>query len=442
MHAIRTTSRPTAARWGALVLGTLVATACADLPRPLGLLRRGSHPEYTEQDLRSDLAAFAATTGGEIGGTADRISEESHDRRVQRRTILWRIRLVPMFRNAALGSDPQEAFVDTLLVAVAMYQYLDDGDGRNAFGPYQPLAIESARSLLLNLREIGARFLTDAQLERAEQEVRRLSRQEAIRGPDFATGGFERTLMSEETDLAFGWIIDLPMSPFRALEGVGSGAAAIHDFNQTADRFASIVDGIPEQLRWEAELLLFEFEDRDTTLQTVAALETLARSSEEASESLRHFQADLSAMLEGSGERLTEAQQVLAEAQQLAGPLAQITEQLRETSELWVELTRPDPEAPPGRPFDIREYDQTAAQIGSSAEELRQALIELRAVGDSDALSRAIRSASETIELTRTSGEALVDYAAWRGLWLLLAFFALLLVYRLLTTRLARGERG
>ena len=68
------------------------------------------------------------------------------------------------------------------------------------------------------------------------------------------------------------------MSPFRALGGVSEGAVAIREFNDTAIRFSTVVEGLPDQIRWQSELLLFDLESRDATVRALAAGEALAES--------------------------------------------------------------------------------------------------------------------------------------------------------------------
>ena len=81
--------------------------------------------------------------------------------------------------------------------------------------------------------------------------------------------GIEAAVAQVPKQGAFAWLINLPMSPFRALEGVSSGAAAIREFNQTALQLTNRVALLPQQIRWQMELLLYDVEDRETVIQAL-----------------------------------------------------------------------------------------------------------------------------------------------------------------------------
>jgi hypothetical protein len=72
----------------------------------------------------------------------------------------------------------------------------------------------------------------------------------------------------------------------------------------------------------------------------------------------------------------------------------------------------------------VREWQSTATQIGTSANELR-------------ALATEINSLTGGTQL-----EAAVDHATWRAAQLVALFFALLVGYRLLAWQLGRKQGG
>jgi hypothetical protein len=134
----------------------------------------------------------------------------------------------------------------------------------------------------------------------------------------------------------------------------------------------------------------------------------------------------------------------LRQAQQVAGPLAAAAEELRVASASWERvLTRGDGEArPPGRPFDIREWEATALEIQRAAASLQGLAVELKVLSESEGVVKTLggvgTTVSESVDHARASARELVDAAAWRALQLLLAFFGLLAAYRLWSARLGR----
>ena len=107
--------------------------------------------------------------------------------------------------------------------------------------------------------------------------------------------------------------------------------------------------------------------------------------------------------------------------QALATPLSETAAQLEQASAHWLAMLGPrDPTPDPNRkPFDVGEWQAAAQSIGVAAGELRGLATDLSTLEGSNALDAAI------------------DRAFWRGLILLVAFFGLLVAYRLLTARLA-----
>ena len=147
------------------------------------------------------------------------------------------------------------------------------------------------------------------------------TRRRAIAGDEFWVASFQRTAREVRASGALDWVVGVPLSPVRALEGVGSGAAAIHDFNDTALRFSRVVEGIPVQLRWQAELLLYDVEDRESLSNALASLDTISQSARLASEAVAKLPADLHSLLEDSERTLERLQKVVASAQEFAVPL-------------------------------------------------------------------------------------------------------------------------
>ena len=72
------------------------------------------------------------------------------------------------------------------------------------------------------------------------------------------------------------------------------------------------------------------------------------------------------------------------------------------------------------RPFDIQDYERTALEINRAAEQLRGLVSETQAASG---------------DVTRR----IVDHLAWRAFQLVIAFFALLFVYRRIEARFARA---
>lgn len=415
-----------------LLLACLGCVACASLRR--------ADTALSEEELRQALGAFSARFASVVSGAGQRIRDATTDPEIRRRVLLWEIQLVPLVQESAFLPDPQEAFVAVNGVVVMQRRYLKEGDGATVFAEYQPIAIEAAERLEDEFYEVARLFLSDQEVVRLRAEVDAYSKQRAISGRDFTVANVHRQAREVRQSGRFDWVINVPMSPFRALEGVGSGAAAIHDFNDTALRFSRIVEGLPQQMRWQSSLLLYDVESRESLIRVLSELESFAESARRLAAVAERLPADLETVLGGSEGMLAQAQQTLLSAERVVGPLRGTAEQVALAGESWAPIFErdgePDPEA---RPFDIREYESAARSIGEAATELNGLAVELAALIESPGLATTLGGISATVAGAESGGRGVVDHAAWRGLQLLLLSFVLLLIYRLVAWRLGRA---
>lgn len=420
MEALR---RPSCA---SLLLVVLCA-GCASLPFRLPFTVPGFDRKFSQEELSEELDAYATRFGGLVSTAAEEIAATSDDPMLRRRTLLWTQALPPAVNEAAFMPNPQAGYVRALTVAVMMDRYLTVGDGRRLFGSAQPIATEVAKTLEDDALAIGSRFLTPAELVNVRAEVDSLAERFPIQGTQFSLLRAREAAAAVPTSNVLTEVIALPLAPFRALQGVDSGAAAVRDFNQTARRFATIVAALPEDLRVQMQLLMLDTEELRAVRQGLAAFELAAASAERASLAMERLPAELRATLDEelrsvlaeSEGAVGQAAQVVTEARALAGPLQETATQLRDASALWREILGPSkPPGPDDRPFDVREWESAARAIGTSAVELR------------DLAS----------ELDGFSASAGLDRLFWRAVALLVVFFGLLLAYRVASVRLVGRE--
>ena len=417
-------------RLSALAALAVLLSSCASLPFQLPFTgRNGLERGFSQEELRDELNAYASRFSGLVSTAAEEISAGSQDVRTRRRALLWSLRMNPPVQDAAFHPNPQLGYVRALTVAVMMRRYLTTGDGRALFGPSQDIAVATTEALEADAFSIGARFLTPSELERVRTEVLDIAGRFPIQGTQFSLVRARQATEAVRSNNVLTEVASLPLAPFRALQGVDTGAAAVRDFNQTARRFATIVSGLPEELRGEMQLLLFDAEELQAVQQSLAAIESAAASADRASLAMEQLPAELRAVLDDqvrsilveSEGTVGQAARAVAEARELTAPLQETALQLREASALWREILgphEPGPRGPDERPFDIREWDAAAQTIGASAVELRGLASELQGF----------------------SGSAGIDRLFWRAVALLVLFFALLLAYRVLVARLV--QRG
>jgi hypothetical protein len=450
-----------------LAMGCSSVPGYASLRRVFGGGTTGN--QFTAEDLRADLAAYAARFSATVIAAADQIASESSDPEIQRRALLWKVRIIPLVEQAGFVLDPEQAYVALFALATAQQQYLRDGAGKDLFGEEQSVAMDAADDLVGAARNIGTRFLNADQQARLEDQVQALAASRPIRGV-FVPETVQAVVSAVAPGGAFDWVIHYPLAPFRALEGVDSGAQAIRDFTVTAQRFNQLLSTMPQHMRWNVELLAFELEQRPTVSSARASLETLAESSADFSRAVallpENLRAQASLLMQELEARQGELQRTLAEArglvsdtggasqqlEPLAAALERTAAKVEEAGVAWgallAEARKPSPESAgePARPFDILDYERTATQISAAATELRGLLLEARGLDNEEASDGLVARLAATLDRVEGGGRSLVNLAAWRVLELMLVGFALLFGFRrieaYLVARRTRGAKG
>lgn len=393
----------------------------------------------TQEELRRAILQYASRFESTIIATSDTIASGSQDPAIQRRALRWKLLMTPIITEAAFQTEPESAYVALLTLATSLYEYFTTGSGTEVFGEQQKFAVDASAELVAAAKELGTRFLNPKELARVTSEVEALVKAQPIRG-EFVAERVQNLVTASTMNPTFAWLAAIPMSPFKALQGVDEGAQAIRDFNQTAMEMVRTVNVMPRLIRWNMQLLALDVTQQGNIETSLESFDALARSAESLSQTAEALPGTLQALIaeaERTGKSL--------------GPLAQTLEStataVAEAGQAWgslvAELSKPpaDP-ARPSRPFDIVEWQQTATQVTSAATELRALLESAGALAGSDAMAGPLAELTTRVEQVETGSRALVDLAAWRALQLILAFFGLLFVYRFVSFALeSRGKR-
>lgn len=421
---------------------------CAELPRalssvtePLGLSTPAN--EMTESELHSELAEFSARFASVMGSLGERVISDGASAQVRRRALLLRVQLVPLVQQHALDRDPRSGYVALLSLTVMLRLYVTAEDGHLDFGPHQKVVAASVRQLEDELVELGGRFLEPDRLDPLRDEIETFARENRPTR-DFTTARVEDSLFEAKSDPRFTRILELPMAPFRALSGVEQGPAAIREFTQTARTFAAIVATLPMQLRWQADLLVYETLRAEAVSDALGALEQTAASAQRLSAASERLPEDLAQALAASEAPLRALDDTLVRVGDLLEPLRSTASEIAHAGNAWADLVDEDdrgdgrdgsdePDGASAEEPDLEAWQRTAEQIGQAA---------LR-------LSAAARSIDALLEGGSEHGENmdgrpidarlrdLVDHIFERIVMLLVVVLALALAYRFLAPRLA-----
>ncbi|MFO0688003.1 MAG: hypothetical protein U0900_04805 [Myxococcota bacterium] len=436
-----------ALRLGALVAGlaaSLLLVGCRMIPGSQAVadfagqtIQKG---RISEDELREALLQFAGRFESTVIATANSIASGTTDVAIQRRTLRWKLGMTPAITDATFLKEPEAAYVALLTLAKSLEEYLTTGSGRDVFAEQQPIAVAASRELVAAAVDVGHRFLDEKQLARVTTEVEALVRAQPIRG-EFVAEKVQSLITASAMSPIIDWVTAIPMSPFRALQGVDHGAQAIHEFNDTAMQMTRVVDSMPRLIRWNLQLLALDLSQQGNIESGVESFATLARSAESLSRTAEALPDTLHALL-AEAERSGRSIEPLAKS--IEGSASAVAAAGEAWGGLVAELSKPprDPSRP-SRPFDVREWQQAAAEIGTAATELRALIEATRTLASSEALTGPLGELTMRLDRAESGAQALVDRAAWRALQLILVFFGLLFAYRLASHALdTRGRRA
>ena len=221
---------------------------------------------------------------------------------------------------------------------------------------------------------------------------------------------------------------------------------AVHEIAQTrmfAERAVFVFQRMPLLLRWQAELLTVD-------VVGVPAMQQLVVNSAQLTSAVERFAA-IAEKLPGqvSTERAEILQALEAQEEQVASLLSSGT---RMSDSLNTTITNFDRlmkrfgvgETKEGssprtnaEPFRIQDYGQTAVQFEAMARQLTELLDRFdQALGPTN-LAQLSTQVGPVVQQAQAHGKALVDYAFWRGLFLVVSVLVAALVYRFLTAKMA-----
>ena len=114
----------------------------------------------TSMQLKLRVYAAGSPVNAIIETAADSIRAKDSTPTVRERALLWKLSAIPAVEEASLDNDPTVAAVDLWAFAVQQRNYFASGDGRDAFGPVEHIAIAAADTIERDVRALIAGIRT------------------------------------------------------------------------------------------------------------------------------------------------------------------------------------------------------------------------------------------------------------------------------------------
>jgi hypothetical protein len=229
---------------GALALAGVLTlpVGCIKAPQQTGLAAQVKEVKVSGTELRLRTHAHADRAMGVIQEAANRIIAETDDPEVRRNALLWKMNAIPAFQKAAFHYDPLVAMVDVRVLTGQMIEFFEDGAGKEVFGDWQPLARKAMETIEVDGRSMAAGFADG----KTSRELR----------PHLEAWVREHPIES----LRFNRVSVTPLLA-ELTETRGRGAGAVmgsldEGIGDLSDRMKIYADTMPNQARWQAELLI------------------------------------------------------------------------------------------------------------------------------------------------------------------------------------------
>jgi hypothetical protein len=383
---------------GAIIALVLVAAGCGSNSVRVTSVAHDRDGKPAEQPLtpaevNEAMEALCQRVVQQICTACERIDATNRANAVRRESLLWRIRAT---ETAAAAQDRDNHVLGMIelwfwTASMAAY-YGEDGGGSQAFGSSQDDAIGCTARLADECEHLVQRTVPPKGFAALRERVMTA----AGKGELFTASAAEsRDMLRSLLDVThIESLISLPLAPFTALKGIGTGSDAVANLVVEAQRAVDLAERYPQLLTWNAQLAVLGIEEQETVrgLRTdmkrlVDAVEVAPRRMREEAAMLLSDAAMTDTLTQAAG--TAEAMTKLAVA--VDALLARIqTMNQSEPGEAQDET--------PGRAFDIREYESALRVAESTARQAQSAITAATESIGKPQVADAANAAAERLE--------------------------------------------
>jgi methyl-accepting chemotaxis protein len=420
--------------------------------RTIGSGLTPSDKQISKEDLRKQLDKFAEYFKARLRQMSGDLYDQAPNKRTEKTTLQMRARMIQGLNVMLDQEDSVIAFIETWALCSRFRAYLEEGQGASLYSDGQKIAVIYARQIEAEIEQIGHAFLKDDEFETAQKNINEFANANPIKSA-FTGVTIFATEVQKGQDNPFMSVIKIPMTPFRAIEGVDRTATAVNRFTDTAERFSDIVNGLPESSRWQLQLLLYDLEETDMTKSFLSSIAQFSESSSRLSKSVeelpKQLREELTQLVEETDEKQENLRKTLEQAekttlaitnalQQLdktSGSLGNVAKDITQTTQAWQsaaettgdviqELNKKKETPEKKQSFDIKEYRAAAEQTSKAANDIEKLLASIDGLLISQNYKRAINAAT------------------WRAIGFVLFVFAIVVLYRVISVRLIGTKSG
>lgn len=218
--------------------------------------------------LSGKVAALFNLTYVDLVGTATTVSAKADNARVREACLLLKLRVSRGIETLKQVEDPRARYVLLWVSLVEMRQELTTGVNRNAFGSQQQVVLAAIQQVEAAVRDVGRQVLSKERLDAAVDDVEKMASEHVVTMQGSGLNvDVNKPLAQAHKMSDLDKLLSVPMAPFTGMQGVGDTPGAINNAAREVRLASDVVRRMPEELRWQTELLLVEAEDSGAVSQ-------------------------------------------------------------------------------------------------------------------------------------------------------------------------------
>ncbi|MEM9914326.1 MAG: hypothetical protein AAF911_05140 [Planctomycetota bacterium] len=373
-------------------LGTLPEEAPEPVPTDVALGGETVAADYTPAEMQAAVRNFADHYRQSMAVTLDRIIVESDDPELIRRAHSAKINGSTAMYDLAVDPVPASAMLNGLVLVTLQANYLRSY-GEDYFGEYYPLLQEVAD----RLQQEGFRLAARAMTEQQRIDLRATIDQWAQANPEVRDFWYVRLDdlpgLADDPDV-FNTFTNLPRNFLNIFNPFADAGESVSEAQVLAERMSWLAPRLMILAQWRAEAIVYnsiantrlnEVVDLGNRITAVAETlpETLAAQREGLFNDLEENHETIESLVTTT-DQFTENATALLEA---ADVIAQRIITIQDTAYANAPPeSPPDPNQPPGRPFDVTEYTEALAELNQVLVDLNELVVNVDAAASADAI--------------------------------------------------------
>jgi hypothetical protein len=418
--------------------------------------------QISKEELRVSLDAFEEYLRVSVEEMVNRINDIDMKAKTRRTSLMIQMRTSQAINAMLKNKEPVVACIELWGFLVRFRQYLEEGAGSSLFGDNQHIFIEMAAQFEAKVEKISKTFMKDKIFEENRKNVYNFAKSNPIKA-SFSNTIIYSTMVQEGKTSPFQSVLNIPLAPVRAMEGVDRTATAVDRFTDKAAHFSDVVEELPESIRWQVLALLYDFEETEMTKSFLASISKFSDSSEQLAETTKNLpqeiraqtsilveeidnkQANLQATLDKTQKTLVAAEQTLAQADKTAASFQATVVEINQLATTWdraanstqqalseLNQLKPARKDPPTEPtFTIKDVQNIVETVNQTIGELQNVVVLTRDIVESKQLANYA-----------SIPEGLVNLLIWRLGQLIAIIFFLVLSYRFVVVRIRPFKGG